>query len=290
MLSRALSTLFPDHPYFDGKLFGIQGGTSIAHTAVRHFVMSSFVKHLNQDSVKILEIGSWVGNSALTWSEAIYTFCPKGGALLCVDPWKPYFTEQETQLVGSYSSMQEAADTGLAYELFLHNIKFAAPNVKISHIRNTLPDCSDLLRQDGYDLIYIDGSHHYEDVLMDITHANRLLRPGGIICGDDLELQYDDCDQALARSHAATDWIHDPLAACGYHPGVTLAIYDYFKSRVWSKFGTWAALKVDANTFAIPEWDEGEGIIPSHFPEAARIESAQIISPPDPATPFRNFY
>lgn len=278
MLSRTLSTLFPDRPYFDGKLVGYQGGFGIKGTILRHFIMSSLVTHLKQDSVRILEIGSWVGTSALTWAEAIYTFCPKGGSLMCIDPWEPYFTEQETLQGGNYSGMQEAADIGLAYEIFLHNIKFAAPNTNIFHIRSTLPKCSELLRQGGYDLIYIDGSHHYADVQMDITHANMLLRPGGIMCGDDLELQYEDCDQELARSNPTTDWIQDPLTASGYHPGVTTAVYDYFKCRVWSRFGTWAALKVDANTYATPEWANGEGILPQHFPESAHIEAKKILS------------
>src|SRR5207249_9617995 len=39
-----------------------------------------------------------------------------------------------------------------------------------------------------YGLIYVDGSHKYDDVSFDLSAASRLLRDGGILCGDDLEL------------------------------------------------------------------------------------------------------
>ena len=35
------------------------------------------------------------------------------------------------------------------------------------------------------DLIYIDGSHEYEDVYQDLKNYNPLLNPNGIIWGDD---------------------------------------------------------------------------------------------------------
>lgn len=49
----------------------------------------------------------------------------------------------------------------------------------------------DILPQLGpasFDIIYLDGSHVFDDVTLDVSQAMQLVPDGGIVCDDDLEL------------------------------------------------------------------------------------------------------
>ena len=83
-----LSSLFSDGPYFGGMTEGLQG---FPLGAIRHaFMMGTIHKKAQSNAqLKMLEVGSWTGSSALTWSEAIAKYCSGGGSILCVDPWAP---------------------------------------------------------------------------------------------------------------------------------------------------------------------------------------------------------
>ena len=45
------------------------------------------------------------------------------------------------------------------------------------------------LYKNNFDLIYPDGDHSYHGVSVDIDNCCSLVRDGGILCGDDLEIQ-----------------------------------------------------------------------------------------------------
>src|SRR4029077_1273653 len=109
--------------------------------------------------------------------------------------WRPYFDEGvETE--PHYQAMNEAAQDDKIFKLFLHNIRAAnvahMVDYRVGDARQVLPDLPDA----EFDIVYIDGSHLYESVRADIRDAKRLIRDGGIICGDDLELQRIDVDNA----------------------------------------------------------------------------------------------
>ena len=60
-----------------------------------------------------------------------------------------------------------------------------------------------------FDLVYIDGSHYYQDVCRDIQLALKILKPGGIVCGDDLEIQLSKETVALARLRSDEDYVRN---------------------------------------------------------------------------------
>ena len=45
------------------------------------------------------------------------------------------------------------------------------------------------LKDEFFDIVDIDGSHYYLDIYHDIVNSERILMPGRLICGDDLEIQ-----------------------------------------------------------------------------------------------------
>ena len=259
-----LSSLFPDAPYFEGVTQGFQG---FPLGAIRHAFMMGTIHKVAQSvqKLKMLEIGSWTGSSALTWSEGIAKYCSGGGSILCVDPWTPYLDNEDIQKTVVYQNMNYISALDLSYYLFLHNIKFAATGVEINHFRGTGSEVLPYLERASFDLIYLDGSHYLEDVRFDIAQAVKLLKDGGILCGDDLELKGDECDLEFAKAHPVADFIKDPKTGKNFHPGVTVAVHERFP-EVSSYSGYWLMQKIN-DTYQPVDLDTSSLIVPSHFPK-----------------------
>lgn len=116
-----------------------------------------------------------------------------------------------------------------------------------------------------FDIVFIDGNHEYEYVKTDLKCAKELLRDNGIMCGDDLELQYDEIENDQPEMHKNTDVVFDNKNLTNYHPGVTLAVYEFFKTRISSKEGFWFARKNGNNWDNIKLSDRDSFEIPKHL-------------------------
>lgn len=122
----------------------------------------------------VVELGSWVGNSALAMQEA-------GGSIAetivhCVDHWK-----------GGNHMQREIAKEHDAYEGFCKNIGDKLGKTIIPHKGNTV----EVARQwaaDGnptIDVLFVDAGHTYEECLADIKSWAPHVARGGVICGHD---------------------------------------------------------------------------------------------------------
>src|SRR5262249_53121108 len=151
--------------------------------------------------------------------------------------------------------MNEAAGTALIYKLFEHNIASAGlhnvVHVKKATSREVLPE----LPPATWAIIYIDGSHTYEDVTFDIRQAKRLLRNGGILCGDDLELESAQLDPAELADAVRTgqDFVLSRSTQRYYRPGVTAAVAEVI-GKVYVRDGFWA-VRVFSDRYAQVELD-----------------------------------
>jgi hypothetical protein len=211
----------------------------------RHGVLNALVKCLQRPRVTVLEVGSYEGQSALIWSAAIAEHCPAGGSVLCVDPWSPLYLKDLLRFGAAYVRMEEALRDGSAYQRFCRNAALADPRVPISHLRGSLNEVYEQLSGRTFDIVYVDGDHRASAVRSDLEMARALVSVGGILCGDDLELQGGDCDLPAAMAIAETkDYV-------GYHPGVTVAVWETF-GRVWERNGAWAVQKVSDQVWLPP--------------------------------------
>lgn len=129
----------------------------------------------------VLEVGSLLGGSARFWAQ----HCPEAH-VLCVDPWidvtnledRP-FLEHVPELVDFVLDRTDGLfDVFLASNWELRD--------RITPLRGYSPDrLTDVVRhQVRPDVVYVDGSHVYEDVIADMTTA-RALFPDALLCGDD---------------------------------------------------------------------------------------------------------
>lgn len=231
-------------PYFGAYLASKQG------KSIRHFYMQELVKHYcnsqsNLTHINIVEIGSWAGGSAITWAEAISKYNNDKGKVFCIDPWEDYFS-----ILDKYSSswiiqtMIKSTKNNKIFKLFIHNIINSKYSKNISILKGKSNEMFCFLKPESFDIIFIDGSHSYIVALADIGHYTSLVKENGIICGDDLELQYSKIDIKKAQDLKSTfDTTIDPKTNKKYHPGVTVAVHDFFNQEVSVWEGFWAMQK-----------------------------------------------
>ncbi|MEE9913625.1 MAG: class I SAM-dependent methyltransferase [Deltaproteobacteria bacterium] len=246
--------------YFGKYLASAQG------LKIRHHYMTQLVQRYSgcsQERIVLIEIGSWAGGSAITWASAIQKYSDAKGSVICVDPWIDYI-DCDADKDPILKTMKEALIANKIYKLFLHNVISSGFSEMISILRGASEDVLPAISEGSADIIYIDGDHSYDHVMKDITRSFHLLKDGGILCGDDLELQYRDVDQTTIHSCNHLDYITDPGTKIKYHPGVSLAVHDYFKTEVSAWDGFWAMQK-NTHGFSKISLSEGDEII--HIPK-----------------------
>ena len=214
----------------------IEIGVSQA-TGDRLGVLSGLLTRLAAEGrrrVDVLEVGSYEGQSTLYFNHSISDMFPDGGSVTCVDPWAPYHSPEQLVAGLVYENMDADLRSGVVFERFKKNIQKANPRVPIGYFRGTLAQAMMLMLTGcWFDVVYLDGDHRYTSVREDIANAKRLVRVGGLICGDDLEAQLDESAVERARELVEVDYQDD------YHPGVSLAVHEAF-GRVWCENSVWA--------------------------------------------------
>ena len=227
-------------------------------------------------SLRLLEIGSWLGASTLAWSHGISRYFPEGGKILCVDPWNQFLDEIEINSKQKAQKMDKIAQMGLAYDCFLHNISFAPKNIYINHFRGYSEDVLPYLSDESFDIIYIDGDHTYSKFMNDLKETDRLLKPEGIMCGDDLELQSHQVDIDYAVLNKNREYVKDPKSEGYYHPGITLGVRDFF-GGVQSYSGFWLMLKTSFG-YQKQEIKDVEMTFPNHVPKGDKDTLFKLLS------------
>ncbi|MBI1778982.1 MAG: class I SAM-dependent methyltransferase [Proteobacteria bacterium] len=250
-LTPAFYSVSGGKPYFPKGLFGIQ-----SHV-VRYVFMQATVHLLAKAGpgvpLRILEVGSWVGASALTWLFGLDQYAGGKGTVFCCDLWEPYhpIDERRRGLIGGALpeddpalAMEVAANAGIPFELFIYNVKVAGGGDRVVAIKARSDQALPALADASFDLVYVDGDHRMDAVRGDVAQGQRLVRPGGILCGDDFDEPLEAVDAAFARAQTEADWLRDPKSGKGFHPGVTVALADAFGS-VSAYGGYWLMRKTD---------------------------------------------
>lgn len=264
-----LATISPSKPIFDVKY-------GILSAPVRHLFMIGTIWKLKKNNPKlknisILEIGSWLGASALSFAQGLKEHNNAQGSITCVDAWKPFFDEEKNS-GDVHKNMQAMLGSDVAYNIFLHNISTLPKSILCQHLKGTSDNILPMLKAEQFDVIFIDADHTYEPVKRDILNSIPLLKDGGIICGDDLNLQMFECDKNLAKKSAELDFIKDTKTGRNFHPGVTVAVDEIF-GKV-SAFGGFWAIQKQGKKWAIPSYKNMPVIYPKHLPQEA-LEKAK---------------
>ena len=122
---------------------------------------------------RVVEIGSYKGKSTIALASALVE---KGaGSLVAVDPHAPTGKE-------SYVREHGEQDT---YAEFERNVAYAGVSNYVTSIRATSRDARKRYDMRPIDVLFIDGSHDYDDVLADIDTWTPLVNRDGIVAFND---------------------------------------------------------------------------------------------------------
>jgi len=288
-LAKFLQIVYPGQPAFLKESW-IQG------RPIRHPVMMAALRQLAQQTLpprplRILEVGTWMGSSCLTWAEGLVRYNRGEGSLVGIDPLRPYFAADELMEHLSHDDpavvenqkqllkeMSEMLEYDIVHDLLMHNMKCLPPTISFHLLRKPSREALAELQGQSFDLVYIDGSHFYDDVVHDVDWACKLTAVGGVVCGDDLELQLDEVDRDFAVAHKAVDFPTDPKTGRQFHPGVTLAVAERL-GHVSNYFGFWAMWKTGDNSFAPMQLATEAVVIPFHFPPNIRDDVTKRFKP-----------
>lgn len=115
----------------------------------------------------IIEIGSWLGMSTYNWLKRA-----PFSEIICIDPWD------------GGEQLKDREDTKDLYEKFIVNLwefRDRIVPIKTTSLKG-LKICQEARIKP--DIIYVDGSHLYYDVICDLAVSIEYF-PSAMICGDD---------------------------------------------------------------------------------------------------------
>ena len=142
------------------------------------------IKKFIGKKTRILEIGVHEG----TFSNLLLKeFKPE--IFYLVDPWKYQDEElyKESLYGGNLSNLDGQKKLDDRYEVVKLNFKEQILSGQIILMRKNSDEIFNLLKDDFFDLIYIDGNHTLDFVKSDITNSLKKVKKDGIIVCDDYE-------------------------------------------------------------------------------------------------------
>lgn len=135
---------------------------------------------------KGVEIGVWKGEFSKAIADRV-----KPDALYLCDPWKFFPEYSDRWYGGTLAKSQE--DMDIIYQQVV-NMFTEYPNVHV--VRDFSDNLFRYIEKNSLDWTYIDGNHSYEFVLRDLEISRDLIKPGGLITGDDYD-EGNDIDKAV---------------------------------------------------------------------------------------------
>ena len=191
---------------------------------MRAAAMNVLAKQVLNKQFTALEIGTWFGaGSTQIWGK----YLKPGSRLFLCDPWTKYASELDVRKAPTYSLMDKLHHIAINSALKKVYALEERSGGEVIMMRGKSAQVMDHLKPGSFDFIYIDGSHYYKDVRRDIELAMVLIKDGGCICGDDLEIDPTPELETIAREHLEQDFILARMSdgrEVSFHPGVALAV------------------------------------------------------------------
>lgn len=130
------------------------------------------------DGCRFVEVGSWLGAS-ICYLATEFKHRNKRAEIYAVDTWKGSNEEAHTKLLAGMGGAE------VLYSKFLNHIRQANVADMVKPIRMSSVEASMQFENESLDVVFIDASHEYKDVLDDINHWYPKIKKGGIISGHD---------------------------------------------------------------------------------------------------------
>jgi predicted O-methyltransferase YrrM len=118
------------------------------------------------EPVTVVEIGSWKGRSTIALATAVADR-PAGGVVLAVDPHEGGVAHRLTGEVDTFDQL-------------LANLERAGVAGVVDPVRTTSRAARGVVADHSVEVLFVDGSHRFEDVLGDIDAWESALVPGAL--------------------------------------------------------------------------------------------------------------
>jgi predicted O-methyltransferase YrrM len=160
----------------------------------------------------ILELGSWLGASSIHMGKAIKRL-GLDTKIVCVDTWLGSREFMGKKFPGDRSKL---VINGMpnSYKHFLMNIKREGLQDVVIPLPQTTSNALRFFSEEGvrFDMVYVDASNQYEDIVSDMNLSWNVLANGGVIFGDDyLNFSYPQINAAV-NSFVYGNRIRDQLS------------------------------------------------------------------------------
>jgi hypothetical protein len=124
------------------------------------------------------EVGSWRGDSAARFLRWVRPEC-----LFLIDPWR--HTADPRYRHAYYAGEEGQPEVDRVYAAVLARFKDEIAQGRVVIRRESSLDAAARWSNGDLDWAYIDGDHMYDAVLADLEAYWSLLKPGGLLTGDD---------------------------------------------------------------------------------------------------------
>ena len=195
-------------------------GEYCAFSAFDKVVLRNLLEKIAKPGMQVLEVGSWLGNG----STAVMTDVAEQwrGWVYCVDTW------QGSPNVARHQALAKEYDP---FATFRANVMKRSGSSRVLPLIMSSAHAAALLRDQLFDLVFIDGDHAYSATCEDFRHWQSRVKYGGIFCGHDCETRLTPELDTYIRQSAEADAVSDPTGAHGcLHPSVILAVHERFGS------------------------------------------------------------
>ncbi len=137
----------------------------------------------------VIEVGTWNGASAIRMAQLLKKHSHEG-VILCIDTWLGSSRVLWTDEHRHHLRLEHGFPT--QYFQFLANVVLEGHRDVILPLPMESTQAALFLREEEVeaDVIYIDGSHREEGVYRDLASYWPLLRPDGVIFGDDYSVSF----------------------------------------------------------------------------------------------------
>ena len=126
-------------------------------TEEQKIVLKTLAESVGKPSLKFLEVGNWLGESTLVLAEVAKQHF---GKLYCVDWWKGN--------VGT--DLETIATKEDIFTLFWKRICDEGFEDIVVPIRGSSDTAAKILKDQAFDLVFIDGDHRFDQTLRDIKN------------------------------------------------------------------------------------------------------------------------
>jgi predicted O-methyltransferase YrrM len=137
----------------------------------------------------IVEVGTWLGGSAVQMGRLLRAAGLNDGCIICIDTWlgsSEHFLDETGR-----RTLKLANGRATFYDDFMRNVVQHGLQDLIVPFSITSVAAVEVLREIKCipDLIYLDGDHTERGFRADLDLYWELLRPGGVLIGDDFDWQ-----------------------------------------------------------------------------------------------------